>query len=416
MFPWLKLAYLNLLKNKRRSLFTLGAIAFGFAAINLLGGFSNYIFNALEDGYVYARGNGHLSIFKKGFHTGGLIDPARYLLKEKELEEISAFCRQDHRILIITPQLNISGLISNGKISTIMMAEGRNRDDMKSIHHLSHGFSSKLRLFRGHELRDEPRYQIGVAKGLAGNFNLKIGDNVVVITTTADGFMNAFDANIVQTIDAPLEILDNLLVSMPLRFAQELYDTTGADRLNLLLKDGGLAYPMKKYLNQQLSARGIDVEIYTWDQLRPSYLKIRNMFNVIFTFVFIIVLTIVALSVVNTISMAVLERTREIGTLRALGLKRSGVVRIFAIEGTLLAAVGSLCGFFLTLIGWATITLLQPSWTPPTIPKEVPLEIHLVPWLMALSCLAMIGLAALAAIIPARRAARLRVIEALRHI
>jgi len=140
----------------------------------------------------------------------------------------------------------------------------------------------------------------------------------------------------------------------------------------------------------------------------------KNYF--IFTFVFIIVLTIVALSVVNTISMAVLERTREIGTLRALGLKRSGVVRIFAIEGTLLAAVGSLCGFFLTLIGWATITLLQPSWTPPTIPKEVPLEIHLVPWLMALSCLAMIGLAALAAIIPARRAARLRVIEALRHI
>jgi len=416
MFPWLKLAYLNLLKNKRRSLFTLGAIAFGFAAINLLGGFSNYIFNALEDGYVYARGNGHLSIFKKGFHTGGLIDPARYLLNEKELEEISTFCRQDHRILIITPQLNISGLISNGKISTIMMAEGRNRDDMKSIHHLSHGFSSKLRLFRGHELRDEPRYQIGVAKGLAGNFNLKIGDNVVVITTTADGFMNAFDANIVQTIDAPLEILDNLLVSMPLRFAQELYDTTGADRLNLLLKDGGLAYPMKKYLNQQLSTRGIDVEIYTWDQLRPSYLKIRNMFNVIFTFVFIIVLTIVALSVVNTISMAVLERTREIGTLRALGLKRSGVIRIFSLEGTLLAAVGSLCGFFLTLMGWATVTLLQPSWTPPTIPKEVPLEIHLVPWLMAVSFLAMIGLAALAAIIPARRAARLRVIEALRHI
>ena len=67
MFPWLKLGYLNLLKNKRRSLFTLGAIAFGFAAINLLGGFSNYIFNALEDGYVYARGNGHLSTLKKVF-------------------------------------------------------------------------------------------------------------------------------------------------------------------------------------------------------------------------------------------------------------------------------------------------------------------------------------------------------------
>ncbi|MEA2108229.1 MAG: FtsX-like permease family protein [Pseudomonadota bacterium] len=416
MFPWLKLAYRNLLKNRRRSLFTLGAIAFGFAAINLLGGFSNYIFNALEDGYVYARGNGHLSIFKKDFHREGQLKPADYLLNKKELEEISALCHRDPRISIITPQLNISGLLSNGKISTIMMAEGRDPDDMRAIRHLGHGFTSKLKLFRGHELSDEPIYQVGVAKGLAGNFNLKIGDNVVVMTTTADGFMNAFDADIVQTIDAPLEILDNLLVSMPLRFTRELFDTRGADRLNLLLKNARMAYPLKKHLEQQLAARGLNVEIYTWDQLRPSYLKIRNMFNVIFTFVFIIVLTIVALSVVNTISMAVLERTREIGTLRALGLKRSGVVRIFSIEGTLLAAAGSFGGFFLTLLGWAAVIILQPSWTPPTIPKEVPLEIHLVPWLMVVSCLAMIGLAALAAIIPARRAAGLRVIEALRHI
>jgi putative ABC transport system permease protein len=203
---------------------------------------------------------------------------------------------------------------------------------------------------------------------------------------------------------------------MPLRFAQELYDTSGADRLNLLLKNAELSYPMKEHLEQQLTARGFKVEIFTWDQLRPSYLKIRNMFNVIFTFVFIIVLTIVALSVINTISMAVLERTREIGTLRALGLKRSGVVRIFSLEGTLLATAGSLCGLVLTVLGLAAVTILQPSWTPPTIPKEVPLEIHLVPWLMAVSCLAMIGLATLAAIIPARRAARLRIIDALRHI
>jgi putative ABC transport system permease protein len=416
MFTWFKLAFRNLLKNKRRSLVTLGAVAFGFAAINLLGGFSNYIFDALEDGYVYARGNGHLSIFKKGFHRQGLMNPASYLLNQREVEEISAFCRRDQRISIITPQLNISGLVSNGKISTIIMAEGRKPDDMRAIRHLGHGFSRKLQLFHGHELSDKPIYQVGVAKGLAGNFNLKIGDSVVVMTTTADGFMNAFDADIVQTLDAPLEILDNLLVSMPLRFAQELYDCKGADRLNLLLENARLAYPMKKYLEQQLTARNFKVEIYTWDQLRPSYLKIRNMFNVIFTFVFIIMLTIVALSVVNTISMAVLERTREIGTLRALGLKRSGVVKIFSIEGTLLAATGSLCGFILTLLGWAAVTILQPSWTPPTIPKEVPLEIHLVPWLMAVTCLAMIVLAALAAFIPARRAAHLRIIEALRHL
>ncbi len=416
MLTWIKLGYLNLLKNKRRSIFTIGAIAFGFAAINLLGGFSNYIFSALEDGYVYAHGNGHLSIFKQGYHSKGQLNPAGFLLNEKEMREICAICRRDKRIIIITPQLNISGLISNGTTSTIMMSEGRKPDDIRFISHLSHGISSELKLFRGRELTDKPIYQVGVAKGLAAKLNLKTGDNVVVMTTTTDGFMNAFDASVVQIIDAPLEILDNLLIAMPFKFAEALYDTKSADRLNILLKNARLAYPMKKHLEHILRDKGLRVEIFTWDQLRPSYLKIRNMFNVIFTFVFIIVLTIVALSVVNTISMAVLERTREIGTMRALGLKRSGVVKIFATEGVLLAAAGSFCGLLITLLGWASITFFKPGWIPPTIPKEVPLEIHLVPWLMAVTCLAMIGLAALASILPARKASHLMIIDALRHI
>ena len=139
------------------------------------------------------------------------------------------------------------------------------------------------------------------------------------------------------------------------------------------------------------------------------------MFNVIFSFVFFIVLIIVAMSVINTVSMAVLERTREIGTLRALGLKRFGVISMFATEGAILAMIGSLFGLLLTLLGWATIFYLEPTWIPPNIPKQVPLEVHLVPWYLVSSCLCMIGLAAAAAVIPARRAARLSIINALGH-
>jgi len=75
MLTWSKIGFLNLMQNRRRSVVTIGVIAFGFAAINLLGGFADYIFKGLEDTYIYAQSNGHLSIFRKGFRENGSLDP-----------------------------------------------------------------------------------------------------------------------------------------------------------------------------------------------------------------------------------------------------------------------------------------------------------------------------------------------------
>ena len=89
------------------------------------------------------------------------------------------------------------------------------------------------------------------------------------------------------------------------------------------------------------------------------------MFDVIFLFLFIIFFIIVVMSVANTMSMAVFERTREIGTLRALGLKRRGVMLLFAIESSLLGILGTVGGILLTLLGWWVVDFFKPTWTPP---------------------------------------------------
>ena len=245
---------------------------------------------------------------------------------------------------------------------------------------------------------------------------LIIDSDVIVMAATVDGYMNALDAQVVQLLDAPMEILDDILMTVPLDLAQELYDTSSVDRLNILLTDSALTETVKSELAEKFAACNLDVRIKSWDQLRPSYLRIRNMFNVIFLFVFVIVLTIVVLSVINTISMAVLERTREIGTLRALGMKRPGVSIMFAAEGVMLSMLGSAAGAVLTFLGWGSVVIFEPMWTPPNIPKLVPLEIHLVPWLMGSSLIALLVLATIAAMVPARRAARGSIVDALGHI
>jgi len=416
MPTWIKIGVRNLFKNKRRSLFTIGAIALGFAAVNLFGGFTAYVFKGLEDSFVYAMGNGHLAVFKQGFLKEGLIHPTRYLLSEQDLARLRELCAQDPRIDRVTPQLNISGLLSNGKVSTIMIAEGRVAEDVRYIRDKGRGFVGKIKLFDGDELDDGKPSRVGVSKGLAEKLHLKRGSDAIVMATTVDGQMNAMDVSMVQDLDAAIEVLDNMLMSVPLSFAQQLYDTKSVDRLTILLRDPRDTRAMRRELERRFREAGLAVELRTWEELRVSYLKIRNMFNVMFSLLFIIVFVIVVLSVINTVSMAVMERTREIGTLRSLGLKRRGIVTMFATESALLGVAGSALGLALTAAGWLAVRLAQPTWIPPNIPKRVPLEVYLVPDYLLASLVFLVALAVLAAVIPARRAARLSIIDALGHV
>jgi len=413
---WILLGFRNILTNKRRSFFTIGAIAFGFTAINSIGGFTSYVFRGLEDSYVYAFGNGHLSIFQEGFLTEGALNPTDYLLEHDDLELIQSLYADDPRIILTTPRLTVSGLVSNGDASAIMTAEGRIPSATDEIRSHGHGAIGTMTMFDGSDLDDEQSTSVGVAKGLAAKLGLKQGSSVIVLAPTVDGYMNALDAQVVQLIDAPIEVLDDLMMSVPLSFARQVYDTKAADQVTVLLADPQTTATMRQEITERIAVAGLNVEVKTWQELRPSYLRIRSMFTVIFSFVFLVVLVIVGMSVINTVTTAVLERTREIGTLRALGLKRHGTVAIFATESALLALLGSSLGVLMTIAVWAFVGLSDLTWIPPNIPRRVPLEIHLVPSFLIASFAALIGLSAIAAAFPARRAARMGITDALGHV
>lgn len=121
MTTWLKLGTRNLWKNRRRSVFTVGAIALGFAAVNIFGGFTAYVFTGLEEGYVHAHANGHLTVFRKGFLDQGAFNPADYLLTPSDMDAVRSICAEDPRIVVVSPQMQMTGLISNGDISTIFV-------------------------------------------------------------------------------------------------------------------------------------------------------------------------------------------------------------------------------------------------------------------------------------------------------
>jgi putative ABC transport system permease protein len=189
-----------------------------------------------------------------------------------------------------------------------------------------------------------------------------------------------------------------------------------AGQIVVLLDDWRKTYPMRDRLLKRLNQAGLSCEIRTWNELSQFYNKVRSMMDMIFMFLFFIVFVIVVMSVINTMGMAVLERTREIGTLRALGLKRRGVGTLFAVEGAMIGLLGSFIGLILNIIAWAIIMAVEPTYIPPGVSSPVPLTVKLEPPVALMLMAFLILLSLIAAILPARRAAKQNVVEALGHV
>ncbi|RFC44242.1 MAG: putative ABC transport system permease protein [Verrucomicrobia bacterium] len=414
---WFVFAARNLLRNQRRSAVTILAAAFGFAAVNVFGGFTTYMFDNLRDGFIYAGGNGHLQIFRTGYKENATTDPGKYLVPGELYERLTHLPETDGRIRLVAGTMELTGQLDAGDRAGIFVAKAfqpSHRDVFfKESKTLGRGASF---LDNGTALSDESPNEIGIANGVERILGLKIGADVALMARTVDGQINVVDATVRNTFASPSSELDEKLIVLPLRLAQDLVQTEGVGRIAVLLKHRRDIPAVEKSLQALLEAEGGGYEVKRWDEESEFYQLTKKMFNMIFGIVFLILIGIVSMSVMNTMSMAIIERTTEIGTLRALGLRRAGVIRLFAMEGMLIGAGGALAGMILSFIVWLFIKIQSPVWTPPTIGRKVPLEIGLVPEYLLMTTIFLIVLTFAAAVIPARRASGQGIVEALGHV
>jgi len=412
---WTEIAARNLRKNWRRSLFSIFAICISFTAVNIFGGFTEYIFENLRESFIYGMGNGHVTVFKKGFLDEGRIDPVNYLLDETIQSSLQQQLDKLSGIVVVGHQLRISGLISNGEVSTIFVAQGLLFSAYNAMRERARGVVS-IKNYQGKRLQDSNVYGIALSEGLSRALNLTLETEGIVTAPTVDGYVNALDFKVRQVFTGAPEALDDKLLIVPLSFAQSLYDTGSVERINILLDEDTDTRIFIRQLQQACVTAGLDVDIHNWDELSVFYNKVKDMFDILFAFIFAIVFLISAMSVVNTVSMAVLERTREIGTLRALGANRTRILRLFFIESGLLALIGVTAGLGLTLLTWWGIGVSGLTWVPPQFTARVPLEVYLVPSYLMLAAVVFLSLSVIATIPPVWRANRQSIVDALGHI
>ena len=415
-----KLALRGLTRNRRRSLVTLFAIALGFAAITLFAGYTHNVYGGLKRQAIHGELLGHLTLSKTGMRQEGKLDPERYLLTAQEVETISGLLKEEAHVEMVAPRLALSGLISNGRASTIFVAEAIEPAAMDRLQqNILTDTELKSGLYDSVRKKLDPAHDevVELSEGLVDILHLAVGGQAAVLTNTLNGQANALDITVGHSFNTGNAGTNDKFAFFTLALARNLIDAEGrADRLTILLDDASQTLVMRDRLLQKLKAAGFDVEIQTWQELSSFYNQVQGMFDMIFGFIFLIVLTVVLMSVANSMGMTVVERTREIGTLRAIGLKRRGVVRLFTTESMLLTLIGCGVGLLITLgVRWG-INAANVSYVPPNSASPVPLLVDIDNGRILFTFVLMSVVGTLAAFLPARRAAKKDIIDALGHV
>jgi putative ABC transport system permease protein len=416
----IRLALRGLMRNRRRSMVTMLAIAFGFAAIVLFAGYTHNVYDGLGRQSIHGEMLGHLTLYKKGMRTEGKLDPERYLLTAQEVEAISKLVREEGHVKLVAPRLGMSGLVSNGRASTIFIAEGIEPEAVVKLREGSLTEAErKSGMFDNMRMRlDKDRPEVvSLSDGLVEMLHLKEGEQAQVLVNTLSGQANAADITLAKSFNTGNAGSNDKFAFVSLALARTLLDAEGrAQRLTILLDDESRTEAMRDRLLVKLAAAGFEVEILTWQELSDFYNQVHGMFDMIFGFIFNIVLTVVIMSVANSMGMTVIERTREIGTLRAIGLKRSGVIRLFTMESMLLTLIGCVTGLLIALLVRWGVNAANISYIPPNSASPVPLlvDLDVVRTVFTFILMGLVG--TLAAYMPARRAAKKDIIDALGHV
>ncbi len=400
---WLVFAFQNTLRNRRRSLVTIAIAALGTAAILLAGGFAIYTYRALAQSA--ARNTGHLIVGVPEQFTKDEDTPLQYGIDEPA--QLSARLQADADVRHVLPRVVFSGLVSNGDKSTVMLATGVDPD---------HEFAVKgpfLTMLAGEALTsDAAQAEVMLGEGLAKSLKAKPGSGLTLLASTTDGALNALDVAVKGVFSTGVPEIDKRLVYTDIATAQRLLNTKRVSTLGVFLK----SMEATPAAQQRVAAANPKLAVQTWTDQAFFYRSVRDLYNRIFGALGLIIGVIVVFVVANAMAMAIVERTREIGTLRALGTLPSQLLRSCALEGLVLGGIGAIAGALIALVVSIALDIVPVQMPPPPgSSRGYPLGIVVDPALFALTVLAMVVVSMLASAWIARRTVHLPVVEALAH-
>lgn len=406
---FVRVALRNLARNPRRALLTLGALGAGLTAYLFLSALTQGFFLQMRDNATNLL-TGHVQIEVKGFRDD--FDAKLALAKS---DEILARVRAQPAVAAAAPRLQAMTMASSPTQTEPVMLYGVAPDAERSVTRLHEA------LREGKYLSSGKAREIVVGRGLAERLGVRLGEKIVVMAPAADKSLGSAALRVVGIFETGNDVFDRNTALTNLGAARELLGVpqevaTVAVRLN----DIDALDTAAADLGTTLTAP--DQQAVTWKILLPQVVQMLELIRVNLFVILVVVFAVVALGVVNTLLMAVLERTREFGLQLALGTRPGQIVRTVLYESLVLAVIGLavgalvgalIVGYYHTLgfdmTAYAAALKSIPGMTGVVYPTIVIGDVWLPVAALFLTSL-------VAALYPAWRAARLDAVQALRHV
>ena len=403
---WLKLAIRNVLRNGKRSLVTVMIIAVGTAGAMISGGFGLYTYDSLRE--QAARDSGHLTIAHKDYFEREEDSVLEMGLENHE--EIQAKLSGDAGVRAVLPRLSFSGLISNGDKSTIYVGSGVNPTEF-GVKGPFLNLTSGKNLSKKPDPEQDPGVMLG--SGLARNLGATPGSFLTLLSTTTEGAMNAVDVRVVGVFSEGIPERDARQLYVHLETAQILVDSNKVSTLSVFLYETSETEAYEVLANKAVPELGVS----HWETQAVFYSKVKSLYDRIFGIMGFIIALLVFFSVSNTLAMSVIERTREIGTLAAMGSYPREIVRNFVLEALVMAFVGLAVGITIAAVVSFSLYFVELEMPPPPGRSEAyPLYVYFSPVLAAGSAVVLSTLCAVAAWVTAAKGCNKPIVEALGHV
>ena len=325
----LKLAFRNVFRYRRRTVITFSAISYGLGlmalGICLYNGVNTH---AMESIINYQTG--HLKILAPGYFEDKDEVPLEFTIDQPQ--KIKNLLKDNQDILGIESRILFQASIISGvdELPCLGIAIEPDIDPLV--------FNIKDSVTDGRFLESsEPK--IILSSGLALDLGLQVGDDIVLrmFLSTEDFIWNALDMEIIGIVRTENPTVNRQTVFIPLSLAQEALSLDkGVTELAIRIEDRNQLHDVKEAIQNRLATLDTGYEVVSYNEYASDFVELMKMRSRVQVLIPLMMILIASLGIVNTMLMAVLERTREIGMLAAMGMKKLEVMQVFIFEGAII--------------------------------------------------------------------------------
>jgi putative ABC transport system permease protein len=347
----LKMAFRNIFRQRRRSLLTALTMFGGFSLATISIGWADGSYNFIIN--MFTRNQlGHVQIHDRGYRE----DPSIYKTI-KNYQQVGDTVSQIQDVEFWSPRLFAAGLVSVKNNSTGAQVIGIDPLlENKATH-----FSKKI--IKGDYFSDKPAHEAILGKGLAETLEAVVGDEIVIVSQAADGSIANDIYKIIGIASTGNDMSDRMSFYMNLYDAQDLFVLPGqVHEIAVIVTKLSVVKKVTEEIRERL--HNPDLEVSPWQVFAKSFYQAMSADKQGMWIMLFVIILVVAVGVLNTVLMSVLERQKEYGLLKAMGTKPASIVGLVLYEVNLLAIgsvfIGAILGTLVNyLLSHHGITLPQ---------------------------------------------------------